>query len=201
MDIQGLDYNTTREKLLMPEYGREIQMLVDYCKTIEDREKRQQCAEGIVDIMKSMSQNLSNAATLLPKLWDHLAIMSNFELDIDYPYEVATKEEYSKQPEPLKYPMQKIKKRHYGYLLEDLFKKLKSMPDDEERDELIRLTTRQMQRSLFVWNRGSADAEKIADDLARYTDGVIQVDMNQLDLMEIDNADMNMHPKNKKKKK
>lgn len=200
MNIEGLDYNTARKKLLMPEYGREIQMLVDFCKTIENREIRQQCAEEIVNIMKMMSQTTGNSATLVSKLWDHLAILSNFELEIDYPFEVATRDEYNKKPEPLKYPMQNIKKRHYGHLIEGLFDKLKSMPAGEERDELVRLTANQMQRSLFVWNRGAAGAEKIVDDLARYTNGVIQVDVNQLDLQEFDGSNVNTS-KGKKKKK
>lgn len=200
MNIEGLDYNTARKNLLMPEYGREIQMLVDFCKTIENREIRQQCAEEIVNIMKMMSQTTGNSATLVSKLWDHLAILSNFELEIDYPFEVATRDEYNKKPEPLKYPMQNIKKRHYGHLIEGLFDKLKSMPAGEERDELVRLTANQMQRSLFVWNRGAAGAEKIVDDLARYTNGVIQVDVNQLDLQEFDGSNVNTS-KGKKKKK
>ena len=175
MDINGLDYNTGREKLVMPEYGREVQQMVDYCKTISNRLVRQQCAETIVGIMRTMIQQ-KNTPNIDEKLWNHLAVISNFELDIVYPYEITQKEELAKHPEPLQYPMQKIRSRHYGHLVEEMFRKLCDMPEGPERDELIRLTANQMKRSQFVWNRGAGDDETIISDLARFTNGAVQID-------------------------
>ena len=92
MNIDGLDYNTQREKLILSEYGREIQDMVNYALTLEDKAERQHCAETIVQIMGRMTPNNTDAESKKQKLWDHLAIISNFKLDIDYPYEVVTKE-------------------------------------------------------------------------------------------------------------
>ena len=85
MNIEGLDYNTQREKLVMPEYGREVQSMIDYAVTLEDKEERKQCATAIVAIMERMFPQSAGTADFRQKLWDHLAIMSGFKLDIDYP--------------------------------------------------------------------------------------------------------------------
>lgn len=201
MYIEGLDYNTERNKLLMPEYGREIQHMVEYCKSIPDRVERQKCAETIVEVMSVMNPQTTDTQSYQQKLWDHLAIISNFELDIDYPVEITKKEDFYSHPDPLEYPMQRIRQRHYGHLLEELFEKLKTYPTGEERDELVRLAANQMKRSLFVWNRGSADDEKVADDLARFTDGVIQLDLDDFTFARIEDRPSDANKSQKKKKK
>ena len=178
MNIEGLDYNTQREKLVLPEYGREIQKMVDHAVSIEDRAERQTCAETIVAIMKRMFPESGNGEDLNRKLWDHLAIMSGFKLDIDYPYDVSQAVEIAKKPAPMKYPMQRIPVRHYGSMIFELFEKLKTMEPGEERDELVKLTANQMHRNLIQWSHGSSDVEKVASDLARFTDGKIQLDLN-----------------------
>ena len=178
MNIEGLDYNTQREKLVLPEYGREIQKMVDHAVSIEDRAERQTCAETIVAIMKRMFPESGNGEDLNRKLWDHLAIMSGFQLDIDYPYDVSQAVEIAKKPAPMKYPMQRIPVRHYGSMIFELFEKLKTMEPGEERDELVKLTANQMHRNLIQWSHGSSDVEKVASDLARFTDGKIQLDLN-----------------------
>lgn len=200
MEIKGLDYNTEREKLVMPEYGREIQMMVDYCKTLPEKAERQRCAETIVETMRVMHPQISHTANFEQKLWDHLAIIANFELDIDYPFEITRKEDFMKRPEPLKYPMQKINKRHYGHLMESLFEKLKDIDDGPEREELIRLTANQMKRSLYVWNRGTADDEKIASDLAQFTDGKVQLDLDSFRFTKIDDRQQDAFKPKKRKK-
>ena len=101
MNIEGLDYNTQREKLVLPEYGREIQKMVDHCLTLTDRNERQHCAESIVSIMKRMFPEGMTQAEKDRKFWDHLAIMSGFQLDIDYPYDIAHAAQIAKKPEPL----------------------------------------------------------------------------------------------------
>lgn len=112
------------------------------------------------------------------KLWDHLAIMSDFKLDIDYPYDVSGALKIAAKPEPMEYPMKQIPVRHYGKMMFEIFDKLKSMPEGKERDELVRLTANQMKHNLEQWSQGSIDDEKIASDLARFTDGVIQLDLS-----------------------
>lgn len=171
-----MDYNTQRKKLPMPEYGREIQNMVEYALTIQDRNERLLCANTIVMIMGNMFPHLRDVPDFKHKLWDHLAIMSDYKLDIDYPYEITPKQEVNTKPAPLAYPMKPIRYRHYGYLLETLMKKLSEMPEGEEREELTMLVAGQMKRSLGNWNKDGMDDEKIAGDLSVYTQGNVQLD-------------------------
>ena len=176
MNIEGLDYNTQRKKLILPEYGREIQSMVDYAVSLPDKNERQYCAETIISIMDSMYPQNRDNADHLQKLWDHLALMSNFKLDIDWPFDVSQAQKIQTKPEPLAYPMNKISVRHYGNMVFELFEKLKTMSPGEERDELLRITARQMKSNLMQWGHGSTDNEKVISDLARFTDGAIQLD-------------------------
>ena len=173
MNIEGLDYNTQREKLLMPEYGREIQKMVDYAVSLPDEQA----------------------------LWDHLYLMSHRQLDIDWPYDVSEAEKILSKPEPMAHPTEGTHMRHYGRLIEELFEKLKTMPEGEERDELIRLTANQMKRNLATWGHGSMDDEKVADDLARFTDGKIQIDLNSFRFDHIVAASNNENGKRNGKRK
>ena len=186
MNIEGLDYNTQREKLVLPEYGREIQDMVDYAQTIADKDERQFCAETIVAIMDRMSPQNRENPDYKRKLWDHLAIMSNFQLDIDWPYDISGATQIAHKPEPLGYPMADIPVRHYGKMMFELFEKLQTMPEGPERDELVRQTANQMKRNLYQWSNGSADDEKIASDLARFTNGKIQLDLETFKFEPID---------------
>ena len=99
MNIEGLDYNTQREKIILPEYGREVQKMVDYAKSLPTKEERQVCAETIISIMDRMTSHTRESEDHERKLWDHLAIMSNFELDIDYPYDVSEAQKIMTQPD------------------------------------------------------------------------------------------------------
>ncbi len=192
MNIEGLDYNTQRERLIMPEYGREIQKMVDYAVELPTKEERQQCAETIIGVMQRMFPQNGTPENHNQKLWDHLALMSDFKLDIDYPCDVSQALKITDKPEPMLYPMKDIPVRHYGYMMFEVFEKLKSMPESPERDELARITANQMKRCLYQWSHGSADDEKVISDLARFTDGVIQLDpetfvfekMNERDFVE-----------------
>lgn len=176
MNIEGLDYNTQRERLVLPEYGREIQNMVKHALSIEDRDERQRCAEAIVRVMERMSPQIKESADYKQKLWDHLALMSNFELDIDWPYDVSQARTMGTKPEPMSYPMSNIPVRHYGRMMFDIFEKLKTMPDGDEYDALVRLAANQMKRDLVQWSHAYSD-ERVADDLARYTDGRVQLDL------------------------
>ncbi len=177
MNIQGLDYNTSRETLLMPEYGREIQKMVDHAVSLPDRDERLRCARAIVRLMETKVPHLRDNADYEQTLWDHLYLMSHKQLDIEWPYDVSGAEKIHTKPAPMPLPQGAIRQRHYGRLVEQLLEKLKQMPEGEERDELVRLTANQMKRDLATWGHGSIDDEKVADDLARFTDGVIQLDL------------------------
>jgi hypothetical protein len=201
MNIEGLDYNTQRERIKLNEYGREIQQMVDYCVTIPDREERQACAEAIIDTMRKMNPSDQNINDRMQTLWDHLALMSDFKLDIDYPVEITTAEQMASKPEPVAYPNTRIPVRHYGRALFELFETLKTMEPGEERDTLVRMTANQMKRCLLLWGHGNGDDEKVADDLARFTDGAIQLDLDSFRFDRIDVQSIAQQAKQKKQKK
>lgn len=198
MNIKGLDYNTQREKLILPEYGREIQQMVDHAVSLEDRAERQRCAETIVSIMGRMFPEDKTVEEKDRKFWDHLAIMSGFRLDVDYPFDVTHAAQIAKKPAPMEYPMKKIPVRHYGTMLFDVFKRLEQMEPGLERDELVKLTANQMRRNLVQWSHGSSDEEKVASDLARFTHGKIQLDLDTFKFEPI--RDVPNNNNNKKKK-
>lgn len=200
MNIEGLDYNTQREQLILPEYGREVQNMVDYALSLPDKEERQRCAESIIVIMDRMFPQNHENPDYKQKLWDHLAIMSNFQLDIDWPYDISGAAQIATKPEPLEYPMTQIPVRHYGKMLFDVFEHLKTMPAGEERDELVRQTANQMKRDLYQWSHGSADDEKIASDLARFTDGRIQLDLDTFTFEKLDMSQMQQQTGKKKRR-
>lgn len=201
MNIKGLDYNTQREKLILPEYGREIQKMVDYCMTIPDRDERLACAQTIVDTMEHMNPDVRQNDNYEQKLWDQLAIMSDFKLDIDWPVDISGAHVIQEKPQPMKYPMTNIPVRHYGKLVFELFEKLKTMEPGEERDQLIAITANQMKRDLMQWGHGLSDDEKVADDLARYTDGKVQLDLNNFQFEKMDPHEMTAANNGGKKRK
>ena len=198
MNIKGLDYNTLREKLLMPEYGREIQKMVDYAVGLTDKQERQKCAYEIIRMMETKVPDLRENANYEQTLWDHLYLMSHKQLDIDWPFDVSEAEKIHNKPNVVPLPQVGIRQRHYGKLIEELFEKLKEMPAGEERDLLANYTANQMKRNLLTWGHGSMSDEKVADDLARFTDGVIQLDLTKLKLDKVTAIE---EPKPKKKKK
>ena len=178
MNIQGLDYNTQRELLQMPEYGREIQRMIDHAVTLPTKEERLLCAKTIVKLMETKVPQIRENSGYEQTLWDHLYIMSHKQLDIDWPYDISGAEKFHDKPQPMKLPQSNVRLRHYGKLVSELLEKLKDMPEGGERNELIRLTANQMKRDLVQWGHGSIDDEKVADDMARMTDGAVQLDLN-----------------------
>lgn len=202
MEINGLDYNTQREPLMMPEYGREIQKMVDYAVTLPDRQARQQCAETIVRLMGTKVPQLRENSDYERTLWDHLYLMSHKRLDIQWPYDVAEAEKILTKPQPMKLPSQdgRVHLRHYGRLMEELFAKLMEMPEGPERDELVRMTANQMKRDLSTWGHGSADDERVAADLERLTGGRIRLDLNTFRFDKIQTMDGNDIQKRRRRK-
>jgi hypothetical protein len=180
MNIKGLDYNTQRETMIMSEYGREVQKMVEHAVSLPTKEERQRAAETIISLMENKNPQVRESDDYQQTLWDHLYLMSRQQLDIDWPYDVSGAENIHAKPQPMKLQKRDENRypRHYGLLITEMFQKLKEMPEGEERDELVRLTANQMKRDLVTWGHGSMDDEKVADDLARYTDGVIQIDLS-----------------------
>ena len=186
MNIKGLDYNTQRERLVLPEYGREIQQMVDHCVALPTRAQRQRCAATIVRVMERMVPRTGDYNDLQHKLWDHLALMSNFKLDIDYPVDIEQAHKMMQKPKPMAYPMKRIPVRHYGNMMFEVFELLKNLPNGAERTELTRLAANQMKRDLVLWGHGSSDDEKVASDLANFTDGKVQLDLDSFKFDKIE---------------
>lgn len=180
MDIKGLDYNTQREKLILSEYGREIQKMVDLAIGLPTKEERMRCAQTIIRQMEMKNPQVRQSENWQQTLWNHLYLMGHGQLDIDWPIDVSEAEKISAKPQPMAHPQRQdnARIRHYGRLMGGIFEKLKTMPEGAERDELVRLTANQMKRDLLTWGHGSMDDERIADDLARFTDGKIQIDLS-----------------------
>ena len=199
MNIKGLDYNTQRERLILPEYGREVQQMIDHCVSLPNRADRQRCANTIIAVMERMMPRTGDAESFRRKLWDHLALMSQFKLDIDYPFDVTEAQTILSKPEPMTYPMNNIPVRHYGAMMFGVFEKLEQMEPGAERDALVELTANQMRRDLMQWSHGSADEEKVASDLARYTHGKIQLDLGTFKFAPI--RDVPYNNNNGKKRK
>lgn len=181
MDIKGLDYNTQREALLMPEYGREIQRMVAVAASLPTKEERNRCARYIVKKMEYKNPQVREGENYMQTLWDHLYLISNKQLDIDWPCDVSLAEKIQAKPTPLPLPHHDSPApvRHYGRLVGQLFERLKTMPEGKERNALVRQTANQMKRDLLTWGHGSAENERVASDLARFTDGKIQIDISR----------------------
>ena len=166
----------------MPEYGRAVQKMVDHAVTIEDRAERQRCANTIIAVMGNMCPQLRDVAEFKHKLWDHLAVMANFKLDIDYPYELVDPTTLHPTPERITYPKGSIRYRHYGRCIEDMIKKACKMPEGEERDELLRLIAAQMKKEYVLWNKESVEDSKIIEDIRDYSNGQICLSEEKLNL-------------------
>lgn len=184
-------YNTKEKALILPEYGRNIQNMVDYCVTIEDRGERKRCANTIINIMGNMFPHLRDVNDFKHILWDHLAIMSDFKLDIDYPYEVIKKEDLYIRPPRLPYGQGRVAYRHYGKNLEKMIQKATEYKSGGEKDQLVKLLANHMKKSFLTWNKEVVDDRKIFKDLEELSHGSICLDENQYKLTESKDILMN----------
>lgn len=171
-----MNYNTQRDKLIMPEYGRTVQDMVEYALTLPTKEERQKCADFIINVMATLQSSQAEQTDFMHKLWNHLARISRYQLDVDYPVEIIPESEVLQHPEPLQYPMQKIRHRHYGHLLEACLQHARELPEGEDRQAYVEAIANQMKQSLFVWNPDSMDDQLVASDIKRYTEGELELD-------------------------
>ncbi len=169
------DYNTTRGPLRLPEYGRNLQRMVDYMKTIEDREERTRAARTLVSVMAGMYPQNRELEDFEHKLWDHLAIMADFELDVDTPYDLPTEEKLAEKPRRVPYTSHNIRFKHYGYLVEELIKEIIRMDDGPAKEQAIEDLANQMKRQYLMWNRRQVSDEAIFKDLEELSGGALKV--------------------------
>lgn len=161
-------YNTQLPQVKLPEYGRNVQNLIEYCKTLPDRERRTRFAATIVSIMADVYPEIGSGEETERTLWDHLAMIANYELDIDYPYEITRKSE-GYRPTPLQKPQSDIQLRMYGKLIEKMVKRASELPTPEERISLFEYCGNQMKRNFHLSNpTADEDDNKIIEDLIHY---------------------------------
>lgn len=177
-----MEYNTQREHLPMPEYGRSVQEMVDHAIGIEDRSERQRCAETIVGIMQGMFPALKDVSDFQAKLWDHLAYMSDYRLDVDYPYPITKIDVEKQKPEGIGYSRGEVKFRHYGRIIPELIDKAASMESGPERTQLVKLIVMQMRKDLVLWNKEMNTDDRIREDLAYFSKGALQADDEALNV-------------------
>lgn len=182
--------------MALPEYGRSIQNMVDFAVTIKDPEERQRCANTIINIMGNMFPHLRDVPDFKHKLWDHLAIMSDFKLDIVYPYELIRKDNLNTKPDFIPYTSsEKIRYRHYGRTLEMLIKKAAELEDGDEKNNLVALLCNHMRKNYVTWNKDNIDDEKIADDLQELSGGKLRLTDEIYQLMN-ERVNTTTRPKN-----
>lgn len=195
-----LPYNTDMPRLSMPEYGRNIQELVNFCLSIEARGERTACAYAIVDTMARLFPKEADAP-VNKKLWDHLNIMSGFRLDVDFPCEVVTEEMYRPKPGKIPYSGGPIRYRHYGRLVENLVNVVADMEEGEVKDVMLRRLANQMKKLLLINNKEGVSDAKVLRDLEEYSGGRIKLDSETFLLHEYQQQEPLRQPGGKKKRK
>lgn len=174
-ELYGLDYNSSREKLQMPEYGRGILKMIKSLKEIEDRDKRTEQARAIVKSMEILNPQVHSQENFEHKLWDHLYMIAGFDLDIDSPYPCPTREEFSTRPVPLPMKGTKIKSTHYGRNIEKIINLLCEEPESEVKTEMIRSLAIYMRQQYLIWNKDSVADQTIFNDIEKLSDYRLKV--------------------------
>jgi len=182
--IDDLEYNTEREHLIIPEYGRHMQKMINYAKTRETKEERNKLATGIIAVMGNMQPHLRDVPDFKHKLWDQLFIMSNFELDADSPYEIPTKEIYEERPEPLKYPQNFPKYRFYGNNIKTMIDVANTWEDGELKEALLYTIANHMKKCFLNWNKDTVEDAVIYGHLFELSEGKIDLRNSEEDLSD-----------------
>lgn len=170
-----MEYNTNQPKLVLPEYGRNVQNMVDYAMTLTDASERQRCAETIIKVMAGRFPQQNGGEDFKRMLWDHLALISGYKLDVVSPCPISILTQGAQEHPHLDYPGGKLTFRHYGHTLEQMAGALCDIPEGTERQESAELVLAQMAKCLYVWNRNVLAPEKLIADLKQLTDGKIQL--------------------------
>ncbi len=173
-----MDYNTELPHLVISEYGRNIQKMVDHALSITDREERNRVARAIIDVMGQLNPHLRDVNDFKHKLWDHLFIISKFQLDVDSPYPKPSRETFETKPEMLSYPSNHIRYKHYGKSIEKMIAKAKDMEDGDMRNAFVEAIANQMKRSYVNWNKDSVSDDVITEQLGLLSKGELKLREN-----------------------
>ena len=173
--IDNLEYNTERPKLIIPEYGRHIQKMVDYAISQEDKEERNKTAKSIIAVMGNLNPHLRDVPDFQHKLWDQLFIISNFKLDVDSPYPIPSEEELSERPEHLGYPQNHPKYRFYGNNIKRMIDVAISWEDGDMKDGLVLTIANHMKKCFLNWNKDTVEDDVIFQHLFELSDGKLNM--------------------------
>ncbi|MBX7202901.1 MAG: DUF4290 domain-containing protein [Bacteroidia bacterium] len=168
-------YNTQRSHLIISEYGRNVQQMIDDATKIEDREERNLRARYIISVMGQLNPQLRDVADFKHKLWDHLFVMSDFKLDVDSPYPIPSRESLNTRPERLAYPNTNIRFRHYGKIVENMIEKAKTLEEGQDKTIVLSAIAHQLKKSYLLWNRDSVEDAQILQDLDKLSGGALKL--------------------------
>lgn len=170
-----LIYNTQRKKMSLPEYGRSVQKMVDYLKTIEDKDKRTEQAKAVIKVMELVNPSVHLQENYEQKLWDHLHIIADFELDVDSPYPLPERTELDSKPLRVPYKGSPIKATHYGRNIQSIMELIIEQKEEDVRNYLIRQLAIYMRQQYLIWNKDTVADETIFRDIEKLSDNRIKV--------------------------
>ena len=199
MDTCKLLYNTERVKLYIPEYGRNVQKMVDYLKTIEDRQKRNEQAKAVIKVMEILNPAVHLQENFEQKLWDHLFIISGFDLDVDAPYPMPAPESLQERPLPVPIQKKPIKANHYGRNIESIIDLIAEQEEGEVKTSMIRSLAIYMRQQYLMWNKDTVSDETIFQDIEKLSDGRVKVPEG-MQLGRMDNNSNHSRPGNQQGK-
>ncbi|MDN3594302.1 DUF4290 domain-containing protein [Zunongwangia endophytica] len=183
----ALEYNSERSTLIIPEYGRHLQKMVEHAVSIEDDEERNRVANSIIAVMGNMNPHLRDVADFQHKLWDQLFIISDFKLDVESPFPKPSREQLEERPDALDYPQNFPKYRFYGNNIKRMIDEAKKYDDGEFKDALVLAIANHMKKSFLNWNRDTVDDNVIFEHLKELSDGDLNLKNSDEDLSDSSN--------------
>ena len=186
-EVAQIEYNTERPKLIIPEYGRHIQKMVDQAIAIEDKIERNKVAKSIINVMGNLNPHLRDVPDFQPMLWDQLFIISDFKLDVDSPYPIPTREELMEHPDPLGYPQNHPKYRFYGNNIKRMIDVAVSWEDGDKKEGLILTIANHMKKCFLNWNKDTVEDDVIFAHLFELSEGKINLKNSDEDLSDASN--------------
>ena len=183
-DQSSLEYNTERSKMLIPEYGRNVQNMVDHAISLTDKEERNKVAKAIIKVMGELNPHLRDVPDFQHKLWDQFFIMANFDIDVESPFEKPQKELLNMKPEKLPYPQNYPKYRFYGNNIKLMIDSAISWDEGELKDVLVFTIANHMKKNFLSWNKDTVEDVVILSHLEELSNGKLKVAASQLPLSE-----------------
>jgi hypothetical protein len=178
-----MEYNSNRPHLIIPEYGRHLQKLVDHCVALPSKEERNKMAKAIIDVMGNLQPHLRDVPDFKHKLWDQLFIIAGFRLDVDSPYSITSEEELKEKPKKLPYPIAASKYRYYGHNMQTMIDVAISWDKGDLREKLTRSIANHMKKCYLIWNKDNVTDAIINKHLIELSDGKLSFDFEKMPLI------------------